>query len=403
MQVEIQAQVIAQFTEYFDELSFRDISLQYRQQSIQRLNAFRSFLDDQPPSAYVAKKFLAYLRDQGFNPATIQAYYQAVKPFMEFINVPFKVKIRRPRPLPKYHSLAQLNSMLDVIAARSDRWAKVKQRDTLIILMFAYTGMREAELFNLRPCDIVNNFIYVRHGKGDKDRAIPLSQHLIKPLAQYIKTENRCFADRLFPVKRRELYNIVKKYALAAGIQDLSPHTLRHFFATTLVEKGAWLRVVQELLGHASIATTAIYLDVVPKHLQGAISLLDESVSKSVSVTNKHKYHSRKSRSLSLSLSLSSKDTISSVHKTSRPTIYSNKREEASPCGSDFRKGKPSMQLLTSAPLRASPNTGQGEGLSFVSARDAPIASQAGLPVGDTRRIFSSTVNPSIGSSESKQ
>jgi len=293
--------------------------------------------------------------------------------------------------------------MLDVIAARSDRWAKVKQRDTLIILMFAYTGMREAELFNLRPCDIVNNFIYVRHGKGDKDRAIPLSQHLIKPLAQYIKTENRCFADRLFPVKRRELYNIVKKYALAAGIQDLSPHTLRHFFATTLVEKGAWLRVVQELLGHASIATTAIYLDVVPKHLQGAISLLDESVSKSVSVTNKHKYHSRKSRSLSLSLSLSSKDTISSVHKTSRPTIYSNKREEASPCGSDFRKGKPSMQLLTSAPLRASPNTGQGEGLSFVSARDAPIASQAGLPVGDTRRIFSSTVNPSIGSSESKQ
>ena len=305
MTLESQVQTIAQFTEYFDELALQDISSQYRHQSTQRLNAFRSFLDGQPVSAYMAKKFLAHLRDQNYQPTTVEAYYHAIKPFLEFIGVPFKVKLKRQHRLPRYHSSNQLRSMLAIIASRTDRWSKLKQRDTLIILMLAFTGMREAELLNLRLCDIVNRFIYVRRGKGDKDRVIPLSQHLVKPLQAYITAHNINITNKLFSIKSSRLYQIIKNYALAAGIDDLSPHSLRHFFATTLVEQGAQLRAVQELLGHASIQTTAVYLDLIPRHLQSSIALLDGSISISVSTTNNISKSIKYKRSKSLSLSLS--------------------------------------------------------------------------------------------------
>jgi len=81
---------------------------------------------------------------------------------------------------------------------------------------------------------------------------------------------------RLFPIHRKRLDTLVKHYALKAGINDVTPHTLRHYFATSLLECGANLRAIQELLGHADISTTAIYLDIIPKHLQNTIALLDK-------------------------------------------------------------------------------------------------------------------------------
>jgi site-specific recombinase XerD len=355
MNLDTQIQSIAQFTSYFDELSLQDITPHYRQQSVQRLNAFRAFLADQPASDYAGRKFLAHLRDQDYQPTTVEAYYHAIKPFLEFIGVPFKVKLKRQRRLPRYHSASQLYSILDVIASRNDKWAKVKQRDTLIFLMLAFTGMRKAELLNLRPCDIVNGFIYIRKGKGDKDRVVPLAQHLVKPLRDYITEQNISSTDKLFSITPRMLYHIVKRYALAAGIDDLSPHGLRHFFATTLVEQGAQLRAVQELLGHASIQTTAVYLDVVPQHLQSSIALLDASLSISVGTNNISKSVKR-SRSKSLSLSLS------------------NERKGAPPCGSKLKRVRPSMPSSTSAQSRPSPSTGRANEASCASARAAPTA-----------------------------
>lgn len=380
MNLDTQIQSIAQFTSYFDELSLQDITPHYRQQSVQRLNAFRAFLADQPASDYAGKKFLAYLRDQDYQPTTVEAYYHAIKPFLKFIGVPFKVKLKRQRRLPRYHSASQLYSILDVIASRSDKWAKVKQRDTLIFLMFAFTGMRKAELLNLRPCDIVNGFIYIRKGKGDKDRVIPLAQHLVKPLRDYITEQNISSTDKLLSIKAKMLYHIVKKYALAAGIDDLSPHSLRHFFATTLVEQGAQLRAVQELLGHASIQTTAVYLDVVPQHLQSSIALLDASLSLSLSTNNIPKSVSR-SRSKSLSLSLS------------------NERKGA-PCGSNSKKVRPSLRLSTLAQLRPLPSTGRGSEANCAWGRDAPTVSQATRNDGDTRPSFLLIETRLAGSSE---
>lgn len=383
MNLEIKAQSIAQFTAYLDELSLQDITPQYRRQSIQRLQAFQSFLDGQPVSAYIAKKFIAYLRDQGYKTRTVEAYYHAIKPLLEFSGIPFKLKLRRPHELPRYHSSNQLSSMLELIASRSDRWAKIKQRDTLIILMLAFTGMRKAELLNLHPCDIVNDFVYIRNGKGNKDRVIPLSQQLMKPLAAYIKKENIHPTDTLFSIKSKELYNIVKKYAIAAGIDDLSPHGLRHYFATTLVESGADIRAIQALLGHASIQTTAIYLDVVPSHLQKSIALLDESLSVSTNLSTK----CNKCRSKSLSLSLSNEQ----------------KRREKPRCGSESRKARPSMQPLILAPSRASPSTGQAPDQSFVLGLDAPTVQQEIKSACGIKQSYTSTEPLPTGSLGNKQ
>jgi integrase/recombinase XerD len=385
MTIETQATTIAQFASYLDELSLRrDITPQYRRESVQRLRAFHAFLEGQPPSPYMGKKFLALLYDRGYAAASIQAYYFAIKPFLEFIGPKFKVRLKRERRLPTYHSLDQLNSILAVIANRTDRWANiVRDRDTLIILLLALTGLRISELANLRLCDITNGFIYVRRGKGAKDRAIPLPKSLARPLKSHARTEGIGHSDNLFAIRKKELYNIVKKYAIAAGIDDFSPHSLRHFFATTLVEKGANLRAVQELMGHARIQTTAIYLDVVPQHLKGSITLLDKSVSRSRSVTP-YPYKRRSiSRSKSLSLSLSNE-------------------QRGAPCGSKLKKVRPSLPLSTSVRSRASPSTGPGSEANFASGKAAPTAWPTSLNDGGTRPGLSLMAAPTTGSSESK-
>jgi integrase/recombinase XerD len=385
MSIETQATTIAQFTSYLDELSLKDITPLYRSQSIQRLQAFRAFLEGQPPSAYLGKRFLAMLRDQGYKPTAIHAYYFAIKPFLEFIEIKFKVRLKRERPLPAYHSIDQLNTILAIIASRTDRWAKVKERDTLIMLFFAFTGLRISELANLRLCDISNGFIYVRHGKGGKDRAIPLSKRLVKPLKAYIRNNGLSPSDKLFAIKNKELYSIVKKYALAAGIDDLSPHGLRHFFATTLVERGANIRAVQELLGHARIQTTAIYLDVVPQHLKSSIDLLDKAVSRSKSpsrsVTPYTYPWKHRSRSKSLSLSLSSE-------------------RKGVPCGSRLKRVRPSLLLSTSPLSKPLPSTGRDREASYAWGRDAPTVSQATRNDGDTRPSFLLIETRLAGSSE---
>ncbi len=388
MTLETELQTIVQASAYFDELAIQDISSKYRRQSIQRLRAFLDFLGGEPASAHAAKKFIASLRDKGYKPATIEAYYHAIKPFLEFIGIPFKLKLRKPRRLPGYHSTEQLNSILEVIASRRDRWAKLKERDALIILMLAFTGVRRSELLNLRPSDIVGGFIRIRGGKGDKDRVIPVADDLTTPLACYVKNEHINPRARFFSIHARQLYNIVKKYALAAGVDDLSPHGLRHYFATTLVECGAQVRAVQELLGHSNISTTAIYLDLIPSHLKSTIALLN----KSISVSDKNISKSgKRSRSKSLSLSLSNKNTT-----------FTQELKGGTRCGLGSKKVKQSAQSSTLVPLRVLSSTGQGSEASFASARAAPIALPESQNDGDIRPSLSSTEPQPIGSSESR-
>jgi len=144
-------------------------------------------------------------------------------------------------------------------------------------------GLRASEALSLRLQDIDLDVGFVRTiGKGDKERVVPLGRKAIEALRAYnergrpllggagkIKAPELFLNDRGRRLSRQGLHLLIKKYARMAGLpDDVSAHTLRHSFATHLLEGGADLRAVQEMLGHADLSTTQIYTHVTTAHLQ---------------------------------------------------------------------------------------------------------------------------------------
>jgi integrase/recombinase XerD len=244
----------------------------------QCLATFQQYLGSQPVSADSAINFLHHLTLRGFKPATIRAYYHALKPFLASVGIPINMNFRKCKTLPVYHSPDQVQAILNVISKRSDRWHQLKERDTLIILMLAYTGMRRSELLALkvRHIDFYSAMVRVT-GKGQNQRAIPIAPTIYHRLQQY--TESMQPGDLLFPIKPRRLWALVSRYGSQAGIENFHPHSLRHWFATQLIKANVSLKTAQELLGHADISTTALYIDLIPKHLTNAVSRLPKLLS----------------------------------------------------------------------------------------------------------------------------
>lgn len=161
-------------------------------------------------------------------------------------------------------------------------------RKSKLILEFLYaTGIRVSELTNLKIQDLEleEGTAWVRSGKGAKDRATILSKELVKHLKEYIKKQQdintTIFVGPKGPLTTRNIQLIVKKAAKRANIiKKVSPHTLRHSFATHLLEEGTDTRVIQVLLGHSNIETTQIYTKVSTKELKKVKSPLDNLYSK---------------------------------------------------------------------------------------------------------------------------
>jgi integrase/recombinase XerD len=370
------ASTTAAYHDYLTELSFRDISRSTLERYRQCLSSYLSWLNGSEPSTQTAKMFLAELKSHEYKPRSVQLYYHAIKPFLEYLNIPLTIRFRKPKQLPAYHSQASIDALLSAVEQRDDNWAKHNERDYLIILMLAFTGLRASELLHLKPSDISDGYIFVRRGKGGKDRSIPLANALREPLFDYIANEQIPLSEPLFPIQRGRLYRIIKFYGHKAGIDDLTPHGLRHYFATRLIEQGAQLRAVQELLGHSDINTTAIYLDLVPSHLNGAIALIDSPPS----VTKRSGSEAKQSVS-------------KAKRKHKRSVSISNEQKEqkkgGSPvCGSKSTKGRPSMPSSTSAQSRASQNTGWAGGPNFAWEKDALIVAPVSQSAGVTKLPF---------------
>src|ERR1700693_2680635 len=174
-----------------------------------------------------------------------------------------------PRHLPMSLSEAQIDSLLDA----PDATTTLGLRDRAMLETLYATGLRVSELVGLKHAQVSLDMGVVRVlGKGNKERLVPLGQEAIVWLERYLKTARVALAgdastDAVFltsrrtPLSRQAFWLLIKRYALKAGIggSSLSPHTLRHAFATHLLNHGADLRVVQLLLGHADITTTTIY------------------------------------------------------------------------------------------------------------------------------------------------
>lgn len=155
---------------------------------------------------------------------------------------------KAPDKLPKYLNKTEISEILD--KARLGKY-----RNYILILTMVRTGIRVSEVVNLRKKDIQEDTILVRQGKGKKDRVIPLEPHLKDILRLY--TDNFTRNRKLFDITTRQVQFIVKKYN-----PDLHPHMLRHSFAVNCLKSGMNLRNLQKILGHTSLATTQVYLDV---------------------------------------------------------------------------------------------------------------------------------------------
>ncbi|GAA0342105.1 site-specific tyrosine recombinase XerD [Bowmanella denitrificans] len=186
------------------------------------------------------------------------------------------------KPLPKTLSERQVERLLE--APNIDD--EVQLRDKAMLELLYATGLRVSELVGLKLGQIstVQGVIRVT-GKGNKDRLVPMGEVALEWLQTYLKQGRALLlkqqTDVLFPssrgqqMTRQTFWHRIKYYAPQAGIalQNLSPHTLRHAFATHLLNHGADLRVVQMLLGHSDLSTTQIYTHVATERLQ---SLIDE-------------------------------------------------------------------------------------------------------------------------------
>ncbi|OUJ19330.1 XerD/XerC family integrase [Methanonatronarchaeum thermophilum] len=157
--------------------------------------------------------------------------------------------------LPKYHRKNEIKKLLE-------KANQENQRDYLILKIMWETGLRLSELATLKVEDIdfKDNTITVREGKGGKDRVVPLTNETSNLLRMF--TNNLKKQDQVFKIGKRQIQNIVSKYAEKTNIKT-HPHKFRHSFAVHSLKQGMDLRTLQKILGHSSLSTTQIYLDVV--------------------------------------------------------------------------------------------------------------------------------------------
>lgn len=180
--------------------------------------------------------------------------------------------------IPKVLSLAQVEALLNAVPA-GDGASQINIRDRALLEMLYSTGARITELLDLDVDDLdrEQRVLLVR-GKGGKERIVPLGRPALESVERYLVRARPSLNTKGSPalflnnrgarLGRQSGFKIVSQAAEAAGLEHVSPHSLRHSFATHLLEGGADIRVVQELLGHASVATTQIYTKVSPEHLR---------------------------------------------------------------------------------------------------------------------------------------
>ena len=226
------------------------------------------------------------LKDLGLSAASIRRHVSAIRTYYRFLAGEGELKDdpsdrlespRRARKLPDTLSAAECQRLVESPGAE----AKLGWRDRALLELAYGAGLRVTELVTLTPGDIWMDDQVVRvFGKGGKERLVPIGrqvmgavsiyQHELRTRLDRGKTKGRLLLNvRGQPLSRVGAWGIVKQAAIGAGItKRVTPHTLRHSFATHLLEGGADLRAVQEMLGHADLATTQIYTHVDREYLR---------------------------------------------------------------------------------------------------------------------------------------
>jgi integrase/recombinase XerD len=169
-------------------------------------------------------------------------------------------------------------SEIEILLATPDTSTETGLRDRATLELMYSSGLRVSEAVNLKIKDVdLDSGILTTIGKGSKTRRVPVGSSAVEWLSKYfairrkhedIDVDNCFVSPHGRPLTRQEIHGFVKKYAEKCGFSGVSPHTLRHSFATHLVQNDADIRSVQQMLGHADISTTQIYTHITSKHLQ---------------------------------------------------------------------------------------------------------------------------------------
>lgn len=256
------------------------------------LKQFQNYMNDlnleveKDSNENMIQEYLKSLQTKGRAVSTISRNIAAIKAFYQYLvkenyleNDPSQ-SLDTPKvekKLPKILSVHEVEELLKQPEIKSSGGLRDK---AMLELLYA-TGIRVSELIALNISDINLDMGYVKcYGKGSKNRIVPLGSIAVKAVHDYIikgrmKVVRTYDEPALFVnhhggrLTRQGFWKIIKKYAQEAGItKDITPHTLRHSFATHLLENGADLRSVQEMLGHADISTTQLYTQIVKNPLK---------------------------------------------------------------------------------------------------------------------------------------
>lgn len=259
------------------------------------LREFFSFLEGKALAEVdplTIRSFLAHLKSRGHSKATLSRKVAALRSFFKYLARENYLKTnpvlgisapKRERKLPHFLDLNEVTHLLE--APSEKNWEG--KRDRSILETLYSSGVRVSELVGLNrgDVDLVSGLLKIR-GKGKKERIVPVGEKALQAIRSYLEVASAHFRGRTDGVTTplflnrsgnrltdRSVRRMLVKYARQISLKNsVSPHTLRHTFATHMLDRGADLRSVQELLGHANLSTTQIYTHVTTRRLQEVYS-----------------------------------------------------------------------------------------------------------------------------------
>lgn len=264
-------------------------TLESYQRDLKKYLRFLKNIGQDNPAGTHRKDISRYLQEQrekGLAPATLTRNLASIRSFYNFLLIEQLVKenpaaeLDSPRAEKKLPQVLSFKDM-ELLLEQPETEEVIGRRDKAMLEVLYATGIRVSELVFLCVNDVNVKMGFLKcDGKGNKERIIPLGSMAIRSVQEYLqfsrnkllkqKDEKALFINQHGKrLTRQGFWKILKKYAFKAGIgSEITPHTLRHSFATHLLENGADLRSVQEMLGHADISTTQIYTQVTRKKIK---------------------------------------------------------------------------------------------------------------------------------------
>ena len=268
-------------------LTYLDIEKNYSKYTLINykidLNEFFAFIGEMPVEKVdylTLRRYLAKIREKEPKPRTIARKLSSLRSFLKFMTREGYLKVnpstllttpKLDKRLPQFLTEEEVTKFIEAPKLDND----MGRRDRAILETLYSTGIRVSELVGLDmdSIDFISNIVKVA-GKGKKERLVPIGNRAIRAIQDYIEKrkhkEKAVFLNKSGKrLSTRSVVNITEKYIRMAGVREkLSPHALRHSFATHLLNRGADLRAVQELLGHVNLSTTQIYTHMTTEKLK---------------------------------------------------------------------------------------------------------------------------------------